>query len=173
MSKRMGVVGLAIALVAVGVGVVTPALSASPVGVGVVTPASSASPDKYGQRTIRLVAVNTEFNFVDLGAEGDTLGDYFVFTHRLKRHGERVGHVSGQCTIVSVARPESEPQCVVTASLPRGLITGQTLIGPHGATGDIVQAITGGTGRFTGAEGTILIQGIDDIRERWTFYLED
>ena len=71
------------------------------------------------------------------------------------------------------ARVESEPQCAVTASLPGGLITAQTLIGPHGATGDIVQAVTGGSGRFTGAEGHILTQGITDARELWTFALTD
>ena len=87
------------------------------------------------------------------------------------RRGKRVGHVSGQCTIVSVARVESEPQCVVTARLPKGLITAQTLIGPHGATGDIVQAITGGSDSSTGAEGHILIQGITDVKELWTFRL--
>jgi hypothetical protein len=157
MGKRLGVVGAAIALVALAVGVVTPALS--------------ASGDSDTQRTIRLVAINTESNFVDVGAKGDTLGDYFVFTHKLRRRGEHVGHVSGQCTIVSVARVESEPQCVVTASLPGGLITAQTLIGPHGATGDIVQAITGGSGTFTGAEGHILIQGVTDVREIWTFVI--
>jgi hypothetical protein len=157
MRKRFGMVSAAIALVALGIGVVTPALS---------TPRSE---DR--QRRIRLVAVNTEFNFVDLGEQGDTLGDYFVFTHELMQSGEQIGHVSGQCTIVSVAAVESEPQCVVTASLPGGLITAQTLIGPHGATGDIVQGITGGSGRFTGAEGHILIQGISDTRESWTFHL--
>lgn len=159
MSNRFGVVVAALALAALGVGTMTPALS------------TSGSDDET--RTLSLVAVNTEFNFIDLGAEGDTLGDYFVFTHKLMRRGERVGHVSGQCTIVSVATPESEPQCIITASLPGGLITGQTLIGPHGATGDIVQAITGGSGTFTGAEGHILIQGITDVKERWTFELTD
>jgi hypothetical protein len=159
MGKRFGVVGAAIALVALGVGVVTPALSASRGG------------DE--QRTIRLVAVNTEGNFVDVGAKGETLGDYFVFTHKLLRRGERVGHASGQCTIVSVARVESEPQCVATVSLPGGLITAQTLIGPHGRTGDIVDAITGGSGTFTGAEGHILIQGITDVRELWTITLTE
>ena len=159
MGKRLGVVVAAVALVALGVGAVTPALSAS------------GSDDK--QRTIRLVAINTEGNFVDVGAKGETLGDYFVFTHKLLRQGKQVGHVSGQCTIVSVAAAESEPQCIVTASLPGGLITAQTLIGPHGATGDIVQAITGGSGTFTGAEGHILIQGVTDVKEIWTFYLKD
>lgn len=96
-----------------------------------------------------------------------------MFTHKLLRRGEQVGHVSGQCTIVSVAGAESEPQCVVTASLPGGLITAQTLIGPHGATGDIVQAITGGTGKYTGAEGELLIRGVSDTKESWTFHLED
>ena len=159
MGRRLGMFGAGIALVALAVGVVSPAFG------------SSAHHDK--QRTIRLVAINTESNFLDFGAKGDTLGDYFVFTHKLMRGGERIGHVSGQCTIVSVARVESEPQCVVTASLPQGLITAQTLIGAHGPTGDIVQAITGGTGRFTGAEGHILIQGLTDVKELWTFYLED
>ncbi len=159
MSNRLGVVAAALALAALGVGTVTPALSAS------------GTDDQT--RTLSLVAVNTEGNFIDLGAQGDTLGDYFVFTHKLMRRGERVGHVSGQCTIVSVATAESEPQCIVTASLPGGLITAQTLIGPHGVTGDIVQAITGGSGAFTGAEGYILIQGITDVKERWTFELTD
>ena len=132
MKQRFGLLSAMIALVALAVGVVSPALG--------------SSGDDDAPRTIRLVAINTESNFVDVGAKGDTLGDYFVFTHKLLRRGEHLGHVSGQCTIVSVARVESEPQCVVTASLPGGLITAQTLIGPHGATGDIVQAITGGSG---------------------------
>jgi hypothetical protein len=68
-----------------------------------------------------------------------------------------------------VAGAESDPQCVVTASLPGGQITTQVLIGPHGATGDIVQAITGGTGKYTGAEGELLIQGISDTQEMWTY----
>ena len=159
MGKRLGVVGAPIALVALGVGAATPALS--------------ASSDGDDQRTIRLVAVNTESHFVDVGAKGDSLGDYFVFTHKLLRQGERVGHVSGQCTIVSVARVEPEPQCIVTTSLPGGVITALTLIGPHGVTGDIVQAITGGSGTFTGAEGHILIQGVTDVKEIWTFELAD
>jgi hypothetical protein len=161
MNKGLGVLGAAIALVALGIAVVTPAVSAS------------QDNDNESERVIRLVAVNTEGNFLDLGAKGDTLGDYFVFTHKLMRSGEQIGHVSGQCTVVSVAAVESEPQCVITASLPGGLITAQTLIGPHGETGDIVQAITGGTGRYTGAEGHILIQGITDVRELWTFSLEE
>jgi hypothetical protein len=149
----------AVALVALAVGVVGPALG------------SSRNDEK--RRTLRFVAVNTESNFIDLGEQGDTLGDYFVFRHKLLRRGEQVGHVSGQCTIVSVAGAESEPQCVVTASLRGGQITSQVLIGPHGATGDILQAITGGSGRYTGAEGDILIQGVTDSKEIWTFHLED
>jgi allene oxide cyclase len=159
MKKRLGLLSAAIALVALAVGVVSPALG------------SSGADD--ARLTIRLVAINTESKFLDFGAKGDTLGDYFVFTHKLLRRGERVGHVGGQCTIVSVATAETEPQCVVTARLPGGQITTQTLIGPHGATGDIVQAITGGTGKYTGAEGELLIQGVSDIKEIWTYTVED
>lgn len=158
MEKRFGLLSAAVALVALAVGVVTPALG------------SSGDDDA---RTIRLVAINTESNFLDLGAEGETLGDYFVFTHKLLRRGEQVGHVGGQCTIVSVAGVEPEPQCVVTASVRGGQITTQVLIGPHGATGDIVQAITGGSGKYTGAEGELLIQGVSETKEIWTYRLED
>jgi hypothetical protein len=159
MGERFGLLSAMIALVALAVGVVSPALG-------------SSSDDDDSRRTIRLVAINTEGNFLDFGAKGDTLGDYFVFTHKLLRRGERVGHVGGQCTIVSVATAETEPQCVVTASLPGGQITTQTLIGPHGATGDIVQAITGGTGNYTGADGELLIQGVSETKEIWTYSIE-
>ena len=161
MKKRFGLLSAMIALVALAVGVVSPALG--------------SSGDDDARRTIRLVAINTENNFLDFGAEDDTLGDYFVFTHKLVRGGEQVGHVGGQCTIVvsAVAGAESEPQCVVTASLRGGQITTQVLIGPHGATGDIVQAITGGTGKYTGAEGDLLIQGVSETKEIWTYRLDD
>ena len=70
-------------------------------------------------------------------------------------------------------RCRAYPECVVTASLRGGQITTQVLIGPHGATGDIVQAITGGTGKYAGAEGELLIQGVSEIKEIWTYRLED
>ena len=159
MKKRLGLLSAMTALVALAV--------------GVVSPASGSSGDDDAPRTIRLVAINTEGKFLHFGAEGDTLGDYFVFTHKLLRRGGQVGHVSGQCTIVSVAGAESEPQCVVTASLRGGQITTQVLIGPHGATGDIVQAITGGTGKYTGAEGEQLIQGVSATKEIWTYSIKD
>lgn len=58
MDKRLGVLGVALALLALGV----------------VSPALGSSGDDDARRTIRLVAINTEFNFLDLGAEGETLG---------------------------------------------------------------------------------------------------
>jgi hypothetical protein len=81
LEKRFGLLSAMsamIALAALAVGVVSPALG-------------SSSGDDDSRRTIRLVAINTEGNFLDFGAEGDTLGDYFVFTHKLLRRGERVG----------------------------------------------------------------------------------
>jgi hypothetical protein len=152
MRKRLGVLGAGIALVALAV--------------GVVGPASGSSGDDDKRRMIRFVAVNTENDFLDLGEKGETLGDVFAFTHQLRRRGEQVGQVSGVCTTVSVA---PEVQCVVTASLPQGQITAQALLQGD----DIVQAITGGTGRYTGAEGHIFIEGVSLTREIWTFHLED
>jgi hypothetical protein len=77
MGKRLGVLGAAIALVALAVGVVTPALG------------SSVDDDK--ERTIRVVSVSEGQEFLDLGAEGESVGDQFIFTSKLLRPRESVG----------------------------------------------------------------------------------
>jgi hypothetical protein len=155
MGKRLGVLSAVIALVALAVGVVTPALG--------------ASGDDDKQRTIRVTSITTEEAFVDLGDEGESLGDQVVFSSKYVKGGDEVGHDSVVCTITSLTREEA--QCVATAWFPGGQITAQALI--NFAEGPPAVPITGGSGKYTGAEGEIHIRPVSDTKEILTFRLED
>lgn len=157
MGKRLAVLGAAIAMVALGVGAVSPAFG--------------SSGDGDEQRTIRVVAITVEEDFVDLGAEGLSLGDQGLFSENLLRGGEEVGHSGGVCSVTSLEREEI--QCVVTAWFEGGQITVQGLIG-FGAGGEtFVLPITGGSGKYKGAEGEVHVRDVSDTKSILTFHLED
>jgi hypothetical protein len=93
-------------------------------------------------------AVTTEATNLDLGDEGPSLGDEYIFHDVLKHDGERVGHDGGVCTITSVKG--AELQCLVTVYLSGGQITLQGLA----TDGEVfVFAVTGGTDQYQGAAG--------------------
>jgi hypothetical protein len=155
MGRRLGVLGAAIAVVALAVGVVSPALG--------------ASGDDEGQRTIRVVSVLEEEAFVDLGDEGESLGDQVVFSSKLLKGGEEVGHDGVVCTIVSLERQEAN--CVATAWFDDGQITAQVLVS---FTEDPpVVSITGGSGKYKGAEGEIHIRPVSETKEILIYRLEE
>jgi hypothetical protein len=154
MGKRLAVLGVAVALVAMAVGVVSPALG--------------AAGDDDKQRTIRVVSIITEQDFLDLGAEGPSLGDQFVFTSKELKDGEEVGHTGVACTLTSVEREEF--QCVATTWFRGGQITIQGLI--DGATTFTVP-ITGGSGKYQGAEGEVHVRQVSDTKEIVTYRLTD
>jgi hypothetical protein len=154
MGKRLGVLGAAIAMVALTVGAVSPALG--------------SSGDDDGKRTIRVVSVLEEETFVDLGAEGESVGDQFLFTSKLLKGGDEVGHDAVVCTIVSLERQEA--QCVATAWFSDGQITAQVLV--NFAEGPPAVPITGGSGEYKGAEGEIHIRPVTETKEILIFRLE-
>jgi hypothetical protein len=118
-------------------------------------------------RTIRVVSVNTEEAFVDVGEANFSLGDEFVFTSKLMRHGKQVGHTGVVCTITSVTNEES--QCVGTAQFRAGQITIQGLMA--GEPTSFKFPITGGSGAYQGAEGELQVRELSDTRELLTFHL--
>jgi len=154
MGKRLALLGTAIALVALAVGVV---------------PAWGSSGDKDKQRTFRVDAVNTEQNFLDLGATGNSLGDQIVFTGQLLKGDTEVGHQGGVCTVTSVAR--NEAQCLATYALRGGQITGQALVN-LGNPARYAVAITGGSGKYEGAGGEVRVQPVSETRGILTFHLK-
>jgi hypothetical protein len=151
MGKRLGLLGTAIALVALAVGAISPAWG------------SSSNKDK--QTTFRVDAVTTEQNF-----EGTSLGDQIVFTTQLLKGETEVGHQGGVCTITSVERQEA--QCIATYSLRGGQITGQALVN-LGNSAPYAVAVTGGSGKYQGAEGEVRVQPVSDTRGILTFHLKD
>jgi hypothetical protein len=156
MRRRLGMVGAAIALTGLAVGVVSPALG-------------SSGDDDDGKRVIRVASVTTEEEFVDVGTEGFSLGDEFVFSSTLRKGGKDVGRAGVVCTFTSVEREEA--QCNATATFSGGQIAVQGLIA--GEPESFVLPVTGGSGEFEGADGELHVRQVSDTREILTFHLED
>ena len=112
-------------------------------------------------RTIDLTTRSDQAANLDLGLEGNGIGDRFVFSDDVFRDGRRVGVIAGEC-IAEREEPYPRPEgqdptsvafnCVSTLQLPQGQITFQGLIGLT-ATNRFVLAITGGTGAYRTARG--------------------
>lgn len=152
MGKWLGLLGAAVALVALAVGVL---------------PAWGSSSSKDKQTTFTLDALTTEQAF-----EGTALGDQIVFTTQLLKGDTEVGHQGGVCTITSVAR--NEAQCIATYSFRGGQITGQALI-ILGDPAPYAVAITGGSGRYQGVKGEIRVRPASETQPRGilTFHVQD
>ena len=122
-------------------------------------PTNAAGPSGTDQ-TFRLVERESTFKYVDIPPRQQnqqsppTAGDEFIFTSKLFRAGERVGTLHAVCTITRRSPgPRVWASCVGSFDLRGGRI--EVAVG--GAISDqrVELAITGGTGNYTGARGTI------------------
>jgi hypothetical protein len=159
MFKKLGVSGCVVAVAALAVGSVAPA-------------AGTGKDDDNGDHRswIKVVSTNTEEEFIDVGTPDFSLGDQFVFTSELTKHGKTVGHAGVVCTITSVAAEEA--QCVGTAWFDKhGQIAIQGLLA--GEPRDFSFPITGGTRDFEDAGGTLFVHEISDTKELLAFHIED
>lgn len=155
MGKWLGALGAAMALTALAVSAITPALG-------------SSGGDNKDER-IRVHSITTEEEFVDVGAEGFSLGDEFVFSTNLRKGGEQVGRLGVVCTFTSLEHEEAE--CVATAWFRGGQIAVQGLIA--GEPERFVLPITGGSGKYEGTEGEVHVRQVSDTEEILTFHLSD
>jgi hypothetical protein len=130
--------------------------------------AVASANSKGKKQTLRLVATQIQSESVDVGTAGPSLGDEFVFSERLTRHGREVGESGVVCTIVQLLPPYEVTtlQCIGTLKLRRGQITLQGLIEVQGMDdpGPFKVAITGGTGAFSGAGGSALVRNVTPTR---------
>lgn len=158
MGKKLGVLGTAIAVAALVVGVAIPAAGSS----------GQAGKD----RPFRVTATVTEVSQMDLGATGPSLGDEIVFSGKLLRGGQEVGHQGAVCTTVSLQRQEA--QCNATYSFGDGQITAQAVF-ILGSAAPYEVAITGGTAKYEGATGEIDVRPATQTNPNGmlTFHLED
>jgi hypothetical protein len=116
-------------------------------------------------RTITLEARSQleQAQSVDNEPAGPSAGDLLVFTERLlDSSGKRIGSDSAVC----VRLFDERSLCTGTYALHGGQVMVQLL--QPGGQGTYRQAITGGTGRYAGARGTVAVQQ-DDGGDRFTF----
>lgn len=123
-----------------------------------------AAANGKGKKTLILTATENQFEFLDLGATGPSVGDYFAFSETLSHRGREVGASGGVCTVTEVVAPYDVLtfHCVATLSLRRGQITLQGLVEVQGEDdpGPFTVAITGGTGAYRGAAGETVIRDV-------------
>jgi allene oxide cyclase len=118
-------------------------------------------------KTIRVVERATTDTSVDLGARGDSIGDLLAFGNELFDRGNqiKVGTDQGSCVRTV---PGQAYECTWTNSLAKGQITVQ---GPFLDSGDSVLAITGGTGAYRKARGTMNLHARSATEFDFTFHL--
>ena len=122
----------------------------------VAVPAATAGPKRSGDRLVRIQARSALENAraVDNAPDGDSAGDLLVFTERLlDARGRVIGSDAAVCTRLFDRRS----LCTGAYTFRRRGQVMVQLIQP-GPTGTYTQAITGGTGRFAGARGTVTVR---------------
>jgi hypothetical protein len=94
---------------------------------------------------------------VDLAAKGDSVGDMLVFANELfdAANKTKVGSDQGYCVRTVVGKSW---ECFWTAILKDGQIT---IEGPFLDTGDSLFVVTGGTGKYAGAKGSLKLHPRD------------
>ncbi|MCZ2860147.1 allene oxide cyclase barrel-like domain-containing protein [Blastococcus sp. VKM Ac-2987] len=127
-------------------------------------------PSAAADQPLRLttVAVPDRNTDLDLGEPGPSAGDTQVFLDDVQRNGRTVGSSAGSCTIVTLSESRLVGACTATVTLPEGSLTVQGAFDEDPAVGptSFVWAVTGGTGRYTGAAGEVtgtLRPGTDTI----------
>jgi hypothetical protein len=118
--------------------------------------AATASGHSSGQ-TIKLVQHDSSFQFVDVAPKGGaqeppSQGDEYVIGGTDTENGKPAGRTSLVCTITKPGA-KGLSQCVGTLILPRGTISASGV--SYIATNSDTYAVTGGTGVYAGASGTL------------------
>jgi allene oxide cyclase len=105
---------------------------------------------------------------IPAGGPGDKLGNLLVFANPVYDAANhiQVGRDQGYCVRVAVGRSW---ECFWTLTLAKGQITCE---GPYRDTGDSTLAITGGTGRYSGAKGTLILHPRDSKGSSFDFVYE-
>ncbi|MGV9346932.1 allene oxide cyclase barrel-like domain-containing protein [Streptomyces spiralis] len=129
----------------------------------------SSNLERDHSKEFELVGKQTQYEEIDLGKKGVSLGDERVVTEDLYRDGKKVGDHGVVCTYVRV-----EPgllQCLGTFSLPEGQLAGQALLHlPAPQSVDL--AITGGTGAYSNARGYITTAPAGTTERHLSVHLE-
>jgi allene oxide cyclase len=102
---------------------------------------------------------------VDLGAKGDSIGDMLVFANGVfdVANKTQVGSDQGYCVRTIVGKSW---ECFWTLTLKAGQITVE---GPFMDEGDSLLTVTGGTGKYAGAKGSMKLHPRDAKSSSYDF----
>ena len=102
---------------------------------------------------------------VDLGAKGDSIGDLLVFANAVfdAANKAQLGTDQGYCVRTVVGKSW---ECNWTLTLHAGQITVE---GPFMDEGDSLFAVTGGTGKYAGARGSMKLHPRDAKSSSYDF----
>src|SRR5262249_2326354 len=129
--------------------------------------------------TIRLTASAFTDKDFDLDPPDLSLGDYFVATENPFRKAETVGADHPACTTTRLEPTTGTPetgvaQCSASLVLPEGQLTAQgarTFALDSKESPNFVLAVTGGTGSYKGARGSIHIVDLGETDSQLTIEL--
>jgi hypothetical protein len=126
-------------------------------------PAAVSGDSDQALRADRVIHVTeTIVQFGDIAvppAHELNVGDAFAFSADLFRSGEKIGDDGATCVVVRVDGPVGVHHCIATYRLPDGQLTVQGLITFDTTQGTadapFTVAVTGGTGAYRRAHGTL------------------
>lgn len=152
--------------------------------VGAVIALGAGCGDGDGDETLSVVAPakGQHLSTVDLGPEGKSGGDVYVFDGPLldSEEKETIGSVYGTQTSISLDRDSETVQAMITYDFGNGdrITVGGVGQYPRGDLGlvedqEFERPILGGTGRYAGADGTLTSLRRSDGGYEHSFEIED
>jgi hypothetical protein len=131
----------------------------------IVTSASGNANPTSSRRTLTVIEHAETDTLVDLGPTGDSRGDQLAFYNPVfdQTDGKQVGHSSGSCIRTA---PGVVWECSWTLTLAQGSLAVQ---GPFRDAGDSVLAITGGTGIYSTARGSMGLHALNAAGSKYRF----
>jgi hypothetical protein len=143
--------------------------------------ASTGGTQPPGDRTFKLIEEDESAGFGDVSPKSRNSrnprfsgGDMHVFTSRLfDEANRRVGSLYAQCITVRGGRTfvQARFQCSATLALRDGTIAVNTAFRGNQRDEDVLSAVTGGTGAYEGARGSISQRNLPRGRMENTVHL--
>jgi hypothetical protein len=127
--------------------------------------AACLSAPAFARETIKVVERPVGETTVDLAAKGDSVGDMLVFANGIfdAANKTQIGTDQGYCVRTIVGKSW---ECIWTITLKAGQITVE---GPFLDEGDSLLAVTGGTGKYAGAKGSLKLHPRDPTPTGYDF----
>jgi len=113
---------------------------------------------------LELKVENDQYAAIDLDRAGVSVGDMDVFSGNAIKDGRKVGRGGGSCQVTHIEGENVTTQCLLTMELERGSVTMQSAWARGASLLDM--AVTGGTGAYRNARGSVRFWDIATPSER-------